>query len=1623
MNRSLPGKTWRAAFVLVFLLGTAWTPVGSSIDTRSDPNLSKLSGGALTVEAEFSCTDPLGCLDIGPTDPIHIAYALAISGDAASMGIDSRNGVELAIDDVGGQILGHDIQFDGVDEQCTPEGGEAAGIALSADTTIAAVIGTSCSGAAVEAMPYISAAGMVMVSPSNTRPSLTEPGDPNNWPGYYRTAWNDKVQGQAAADYAYDILGVTYAATVEDGSSYPASLVDAFAAEFIANGGSITGQVTIDPESTDFSTELATIAAGSPQLVYLPIWMPAAGYVLPQGRGTPGLVSALWMGADSLWTEDFPNAAGGDIEGFLLTNNDESQYPDSFFDVYRPAFESTFGHEPGVFSAHAYDAFMIIKAAIEIVAVEDPAGTHHIGRQALRDALSATTGYSGYTGTLTCSATGDCGEPHMAMYQYHWEWFPPWKVWPDVETHNPLFRVRVNTDRVEGWDWSFWSGGYVDVEIRDVANPSIILASMPDVPIYECTWGDPGRGCFDADFSGIYDIQNVELVLVTQGDLTKEHEVQYVVITNVDPGTDVFGGTADPFDEVGTWVCGGGVCSDHLNVTADEYGNWSTDVSSVWDIVPGDTAAAGRFDVDGDLTQFDLQIANPNFSARFPENEVHGYEWTLGEVVELLIDDDEDPGNGYLYGPQYETVVVAPWDPNQTWVKFELGAFELQPGQFVSLTNLVVTKTHWVTDLVVTAVATGLDTVSGTADPGTLVEVGHMYCDVSGCHAYRRVNADEFGNWTVDFAHVGEDPDEQELFDIVPGTANEARQSDADGDTTTVQWRVPDPYIESCPDCDWVQARDWPMGMMVDLTIDGTEGIYTTSATMGPAPWNPDESYAEFDLAGYDVQVGDLITVTDGESEKSLTVSNLEVQDLDVTLDLVSGITTPDLDVEVCINIPDACVSRFVTADPGTGVWSADYSGEYDLVPDDNGWVADYDADGDRTHVDWRVPAPVFLARLTQNRLTNISWPANIELTVVIDNDMEPGNGILFTGACTTDWWGVCDIDIEGYTLARGDYVNVSGGGYVKDTWVADVYVTDVDVINDTVSGTAGPGIDQVTARIWSSPDMISRWEDVSDGYWSADFSVPGDDPENEAEIWDLVPGDDGVVRVNDGDGDATTEYWYVPNPRVVINVNENVAEGHDWDFGDTVTLEIDDPATPADPDYSDSGVVTDWEGNPLSSYIAFDTGGVYDIKSGDEVSLTDGLLTKYHVVSSVAITNIDAFMDMVTGTAEPGSEVQVWARDEGGGGADDVRYETADPSGDWMTDFADPSQPTWDIHPGTWVSAIQWDTDSDGTWYSERVYDPRLNARTNNEHVEAQDWPWMATLLLEIDDPGTIDDPDYTDSALVDAYADWDPTITYIDFSFGGVYDLKPGDEVSLTDGTTTKTHTVTSLAFTDIDPNTNIVSGEAAPFSHVGVWACDSGDCYNREEEADEFGLWWSDFDVPGPGQETYDIQLGTWVDSGQWDDDGDATMWGENVPNPYTESRTNEDSVSAYDWPYGTEVTLLINDDPGTPETDPDYTATATVGDDPWDPSRTAAYFYFGDVYDLVPLDVVEVTDGIIAKEHTVTSLAITDIDRSRILSAVRLSLSVISMSGLAMAAGIAITGRKMRMSSACGGAILM
>jgi len=368
-------------------------------------------GGA----AAYECTDALGCVDVAPGDPVRIASALVISGPNTDLGTDSQYGVEIAID-FKEEILGHPIELQAEDDGCSAEGGQTAGQKIVSDPSIVAVIGTSCSGAGVPMSKVISDAGYVMVSPSNTAPVLTDPA--SHEAGYLRTAHNDKVQGKAMAEFAYNVLGVRSAAAIHDGDPYTEGLARVFADEFEALGGTIVEFTAVNKGDTDMRPVLTAVAAaGPPEFMYYPVFTAEGGFLTKQAKEVSGLEDTILAAADGMISDAAIEAVGEAGEGMYFSGPDLA-YSGDTYDQFLMRYEEKYGKSPiSVFHAHAFDATNMVFACIEKVAVQDSDGTLHIGRQAMRDCLFATSDFKGITGSLTCDQYGDCADPKISVSQ------------------------------------------------------------------------------------------------------------------------------------------------------------------------------------------------------------------------------------------------------------------------------------------------------------------------------------------------------------------------------------------------------------------------------------------------------------------------------------------------------------------------------------------------------------------------------------------------------------------------------------------------------------------------------------------------------------------------------------------------------------------------------------------------------------------------------------------------------------------------------------------------------------------------------------------------------------------------------------------------------------------------------------------------------------------------------------------------------------------------------------------------------------------------------------------------------------------------------------------------------
>jgi len=766
--------------------------------------------------------------------------------------------------------------------------------------------------------------------------------------------------------------------------------------------------------------------------------------------------------------------------------------------------------------------------------------------------------------------------------------------------------------------------------------------------------------------------------------------------------------------------------------------------------------------------------------------------WTPGATITLTIAD----GSGIVYSDAQ----TANGDGNFNFNLWDV--FDLQRGQVVTVSDGTTTKTHTVMDLYVDGVDVTNDTIFGRAGAGTGVDLW-----VHG-DGYLSVTADSSGKWVADFSGI---------TDLTYLSDGGSQQTDDDGDSTGVWWASP--RFRVAPVDEWVQSQSaWTPGATISLTIeDGGGGVVYSDTQKADT-----EGYFNFNLWDvFDLQRGQVVTVSDGTTTKTHTVTDLYVDGVDVTADTVFGRADAGTSVEVWVHGNGGVA----TTTDGSGNWTADFSGITDLTYLSDGGSAQTDSDGDSTGVWWA--SPKFQVAPVDDWVQSVRpWTPGSTISLTI----EDGSGVLYSDTQSADADGNFHFDLwDVFDLQRGQLVTVSDGTTTKTHTVTDLYVDGVDVTADTVFGRADVGT-SVDVWVHSNGNLTATAD--SSGSWIADFSG----------MTDLTYGSDGGSQQTDADGDSTGIWWASPSFRVSPD-NDWVQARQLWTPGTTISLRVEDGGVM---------VFSDTQTADADGYFDFDLWGVFDLQRGQVVTVSDGIITKTHTVTNLYFDSINVATDTVFGRADPGTSVAVWVNGNG------QLTVIADEFGDWEADFSSMVDITY-LSDG---SSRQADNDGDITRVDWST--PSFQAAPEDNWVGSWNrWKPGATISLTIEDSGTVV---YSDSETADSHGNFDFDVSAIN--------LVPGQQVTVSDETTTKTHTVIDISVVDIDTDADQIRGTASPGARIWVWAHLFDNGSGRSATADPSGDWNVDFSVAGDGQPIYDITSITRINVNEFDDDGDSS-----------------------------------------------------------------------------------------------------------------------------------------------------
>jgi branched-chain amino acid transport system substrate-binding protein len=302
---------------------------------------------------------------------IKIAVLAPLSGQVATFGESTRNGVLLAIDEwnAKGGVLGKKIVTVVEDSQCSADPAVNAANKVIDQDKVHYIIGEVCSSASIPVSQITEAKGILQISPTSTNDQLTINPDGTAKKFIFRACYNDSFQGLVTGKFALDDLQAKKAFIMYDqGNDYTVGLAESFEKTFTEGGGEIVGKETYTAQDTDFSAILAKVAEAAPDVVFLGDYYPIVNLVTTQAK-EKGL-TAPFIGGDGWDSSDLDLAAA---DGGYYSNHYSPEDQRPIVQEWLKKYQDKYGSVPDALATLAYDATNILLASIEKAGVDDAA--------------------------------------------------------------------------------------------------------------------------------------------------------------------------------------------------------------------------------------------------------------------------------------------------------------------------------------------------------------------------------------------------------------------------------------------------------------------------------------------------------------------------------------------------------------------------------------------------------------------------------------------------------------------------------------------------------------------------------------------------------------------------------------------------------------------------------------------------------------------------------------------------------------------------------------------------------------------------------------------------------------------------------------------------------------------------------------------------------------------------------------------------------------------------------------------------------------------------------------------------------------------------------------------------
>ncbi len=327
--------------------------------------------------------------------PIQIGFVGQLTGKQSELGIQSRDGVLLAVETINaaGGIKGQALKLIIRDDLGEPDRAREVDQELI-NTGVAAIIGHPTSAQSLVGMEITNPAKMVLISPTVSSPAFSGQDD-----YFFRVYPSFRQSAQAFAEYIFQKERLSRVAVIldRDNSGYSQSYGDTFQEHFRALGGQITGlEFFSSKKQLDVTGLLTSLQAGKPSGILIIASDIDTALIAQRIRllnwNIP-LFTSAWA-----QTQTLINNGGRAVEGLKLEQSfDMSNQSPNFLD-FQKRFESRFGRSPSFGAAFGYETAMVLAKALESTRGR---------REGLKEALLNTKSFPGLMDNFSLDRFGD----------------------------------------------------------------------------------------------------------------------------------------------------------------------------------------------------------------------------------------------------------------------------------------------------------------------------------------------------------------------------------------------------------------------------------------------------------------------------------------------------------------------------------------------------------------------------------------------------------------------------------------------------------------------------------------------------------------------------------------------------------------------------------------------------------------------------------------------------------------------------------------------------------------------------------------------------------------------------------------------------------------------------------------------------------------------------------------------------------------------------------------------------------------------------------------------------------------------------------------------------------------